>query len=229
MFKISVHYKYYHRRRKSYVNVSNELSKLQGEHVNSTIATFLTIFAIFVFSFAAIALAAYFNDDIRMTLFSKILNPLLIIAGKDYIIRDTREKEVYGIIREFPGVSYRRLLEELQMDNSILVYHLSRLQREKLISLKSDEGMVTCYTNYVTAKPSQTGNLPPMSPLEKHILETLRRLGPAARCEIENTLRLFQSPVKEALSKLKVRGLVNYDGEGKWDYCWAVNSPPKFK
>ena len=197
--------------------------------MNPTIATFLTLFAIFIICFAALAIAAYFNDDIRITLFSRFLNPLLIIAGKEYMVRDTREKEVYGTIREFPGVSYRRLLEELQMDNSTLVYHLSRLEREKLISLKNDEGVITCYTNYVTAKLSHAGGLPPMSPLEKHILETLRRLGPAARCEIENTLRLSQTQVREALRKLKDRGLVNYDGEGKWDYCWAVNSPPKFK
>ncbi len=194
-----------------------------------TITSVIVIVVLIAVGAGLVVLASWLRDDVRMIVFAKFLNPVLIIAGRDQILTDTRQKDVYGIIREFPGVTYSRLLTDVGLDNPTLVHHLSRLRRQGLVAMENDDGILSFYPAYVASPTPQASHLPPMTPIEKLILQNLRRLGPAARAEIGKTLQLTPLQMKEGVTKLKARGLLDYDGEGQWSYCWAVNNPPKLK
>ena len=197
--------------------------------MDGTLMAFLIILTIIFVSGVALFIAAWLRDDVRMMLFAKILIPVYIIAGKDHMVRDQRKPDVYTFIREIPGVTYSRLLTDLRFDNETLVFHLMRLQREGIISTMNDNGILSFAPGFVATPTPQAGHLPPMSPLERMILQNLRQLGPAARTEIQQTLSVTPFHLKQALVNLRLRGLIDYDGEGQWSYCWAIDNPPKVK
>lgn len=194
-----------------------------------TATAIIIVLVIIVLAAIATAAAAFFREDFRMTLYSRFLNPILILAGKDHMVRSGMEREIYTLIRQYPGIGYGRLLRDLGIDDATLSFELSRLLRENLVSQSSERGILSFSPNYVTKERSDSRGLPPMSPLERNILENLRRLGPAARVEIETTLKIPPRSIHQALDLLKKRGLVGFDGEDKWSYCWPESNQPRLK
>ena len=194
-----------------------------------TATAIIIVLVIIVLAVIGTAAAAFFREDLRMILYSRFLNPILILAGKDYMVRSGTEKEIYTLIRQYPGIGYGSLLKDLGIDDATLSFQLSRLLRENLVSQVNENGRLSLVPNYVTRESSASLGLPPLSPLERSILENLRRLGPAARIEIGTTLKVPSHTVRHALDLLKKRGLVGFDGEDEWSYCWAESYQPRIK
>ena len=194
-----------------------------------TVTLVLIALVLMAIGSGALALAAWLRDDVRMILYSKVLIPVMILAGRYRMLTDTGQKKIYTMIRELPGVSYSRLLVELQLDDATLVHHLTRFLKEEIITVENEGGILRFSPAYVGGTDPGAGGGPPLTPLEKLILHNLRTLGPAARTEIQFTLKVPAYHVGQSLANLKQRGLIDCDGEGTGSYCWALVNPPKLK
>ena len=175
----------------------------------------------------AVAGLAYTREDTRYLLFALVVLPLYSKLGKDEIFKNNNRKEVFSFIQENPGSNYSRLLETLSMGNGTLVHHLSVLMREGMIKSKSSYGRKLFYADPNYTRDKKLRSLPPISRTEQIILESLQTLGPAARAEIEETLKIPIHSVNESIRLLKERELIGSDGDGKWSFCWALDGPKK--
>ena len=125
--------------------------------MDGTLMTVLIILVILAVSGSLIFVAAWLRDDVRMTLFARILIPVFIIGGKDHMVLDQRKPDVYTFIREIPGVTYSRLLNDLQFDNATLVFHLTGLRREGLVAMQNDDGILSFFPAFIATPTPQAG------------------------------------------------------------------------
>jgi len=177
--------------------------------------------------FVGIIGLAHVREDVRVGLFSSLIIPFLIRLNRQQMYRDTRGVEVFQFINANPGVNYSRILNSLHITDMRLVNHLDGLLSEGMIKSGNEFGTMKYFPNKDYEHEKKLKSLPPMTLDEQVILESLRKLGPAARCEIENTLPVNPQGINYSIRMLKERELVDCDGEGRWAFCWAVDKPPK--
>ncbi len=145
--------------------------------------------------------------------------PLFVRLKKDKVLSHFTRGEIFGYIKANPGVHYMAILQTLELDNGVLAYHLSVLEREGYI--KSDrDGLFKRFYPKDMKIPKRTIQL---SRLQKDIIDKARDHPGISQSCMAKLLGESKQVVNYNIKALEKAGMIKLERSSKETGVFLAN------
>jgi DNA-binding transcriptional ArsR family regulator len=174
-------------------------------------------------STAALLIGGWFGGTDRgnAALWSLFLLPLYTRLKDDKVLDQFTRGQIFGYVRVHPGDSFSDIKRNLQLENGVLAYHLSVLEKEGLIRARTKGTKKLFYP--IEATPVEDGGL---HDLQQRILDSLKATPGLTVRELADGLGVSRQLAVYHLRALTSRGLAKVEREGLKMRCFADGGPP---
>ena len=172
-----------------------------------------------VFLVLAISLLYGFGSEtFRYSMLGTVVPLYSKLVREDILAHETRER-VYRFVKNNPGSHYRSILDELDLKNGTLTYHLSTLEKREFIVSKKD-GPYRRFFPHGSRIREKTF----IHGLKKEIYEFILLNPGMSQKEIGRMLKRTAPTINYHVNNLFNEGLVEIKRKGRETHCFAVNS-----
>ena len=194
-------------------------------HASARATTDLTLAAILL-SAAALVSGAWFGGTDRgwAALLNLLFLPLYSRVRDEKVLDQFTRGQIFGYVRVHPGDSFTDLKRNLQLENGVLAYHLSILEKENLLRSRTKGTRRLYYP--IEAVPIEDGGL---HQLQQRMLEVLQAKPGQTVRELSDTLGVSRQLAIYHLRVLTSRGMARLSRDGLKIKCYADSrtaSPP---
>lgn len=174
-----------------------------------------------VLSAAAFLTGAWFGGTDRgWTSLLFLFMPLYTRIKDDKVLDQFTRGQVFGYIRVHPGDSFTDIKRNLQLENGVLAYHLSVLEKENLLRSRTKGARRLYYP--IEAVPLENGGL---HDLQERMLDVLRATPGLTVRELGTQLGVSRQLAVYHLRTLTSRGLAKVDRQGLKMKCYPGATP----
>jgi len=150
--------------------------------------------------------------------------PLYSRVRDEKVLDQFTRGQIFGYVRVHPGDSFTDLKRNLQLENGVLAYHLSILEKENLLRSRTKGTRRLYYP--IEAVPIEDGGL---HQLQQRMLEVLQAKPGQTVRELSDTLGVSRQLAIYHLRVLTSRGMARLSRDGLKIKCYADSrtaSPP---
>jgi len=150
-----------------------------------------------------------------MGLFVPLYSKLKRAEILDHVVRE----QVYKYIDSHPGAHFSRILKELGTSNGTLLYHLSTLEREDIITSRKD-GVYKRY--YPAGRPVPKKPIEDLSWFQLRILDIIRHNYAITQKELSQAVGESRQVINYHIKVLRTNELIRVEREGKNSHCFVT-------
>jgi predicted transcriptional regulator len=145
--------------------------------------------------------------------------PLYTRLKKEKLLDQFTRGEIFGYIVANPGGHYNAIKKRLNLSNGPLLYHLSVLEREKLIKSEIDGRFKRFYPS--NGSPLSFDSINLLTAAQRHVYEVIRKNPGTSQKDIAEILGETKQVVNYHIRFLKERGFIYIKYEGKKSLCFV--------
>jgi DNA-binding MarR family transcriptional regulator len=149
---------------------------------------------------------------------------------KDQLLEHKVRAQILDHINQNPGIHYRKILNDLDLQMGVLTHHLNMLERQQYIKSLQDSMYRRFYPLHA---PINKGLI--LSDVQERILEIIRKRPGISQAEIARNLNLAKKVVNYHIKILSDAGFVQMEIMGRVSKCYYLNGldlgkpPSRFK
>lgn len=171
--------------------------------------------------FLAVFLAAYFWPTLKFAAAKAFLVGGYAKIRKDDVLNNSTRESVLQLIRTVPGIHASDIARQVNAGWGTIVYHLSVLERNKLITSLVDGRHKRFFPSDTIDYSKRTQLAAVMNPTTKQIYELIDGEPGIVQGEIAGRIGITIPTVIWHLQRLEVAGLVGRDKEGRKFHYFA--------
>jgi len=185
---------------------------LHGKHMNirSYLGDSRKLFGIGPAFLVLLSLALFFGfqrTDEHVILSSALIIPLYSSFSKEAILENMNRRLILSVIKKHGGITFTEIKNELGLQNGVLAYHLSLLEKNHYIKSFSDGKFKRFYSKGTV----MTG----LTSTEELIMAIIESNPNISRRRIAQLMEYSQGTVNSTIQKLVKKDLINMKKIGK--------------
>ena len=136
------------------------------------------------------------------------------MSNGDKILDNKLRRLIYNQIVSYPGISYKKLKNILELTDNGLRYHLNYLERYQKISSSGIKGADCCYfphpgSGHIPQSSKNIIDSYKLTPIQEHILDFIMRYPGINHKELVSRTGVNRFKIKRNLNKLKELNLIS--------------------
>lgn len=139
--------------------------------------------------------------------------PLYTRLRREGLLNHQLREQIFGYVLAHPGACFSQIMKELNLTNGVLAYHLSTLERERLVRSLRDGAFRRYYPCSSLTVPFEE---------ERAVLQSINSLPGIAVAELAAEMDLPKRRLDRHLASLVQRGLVRVERRGKRSFLFAT-------
>ncbi|MEM2899829.1 MAG: choice-of-anchor T family protein [Thermoplasmata archaeon] len=152
-----------------------------------------------------------------------LIVPLFVRLKKEKVLSNFTRGEIFGYIKANPGVHYMAILHTLDLENGVLAYHLTVLEREGYIKSVRD-GL---YKRFYPKEMKIPKKVIQLSRLQKDIIEQIRNEPGISQSKIAKRLGESKQVINCNIKILEKGSIIKVERIGKESMCYLTNEKNK--
>ncbi|MFX1257655.1 MAG: winged helix-turn-helix transcriptional regulator [Promethearchaeota archaeon] len=151
------------------------------------------------------------NEGIRLILTSLVKKNYIAEGSKltkNKLLRNSNRKEIYEFILENPGISFNRIVKELNLSPPVVVWHVNTLIQFGCIKKKKINSHEALFRIHLDSKKEKVLHFLSREKCKKIVDYLIEKKQGKSKSEISSELNLSRNTVKKYIEKLEEFDLI---------------------